>query len=288
MPCGGAGPRDPPGQAQPRDPGAVQVTCGHRHGGSRCLSPWPRPSRPLPGAQSDGDSGQGPKTKKKNRAGTHTFTPSPARPPAPTPAPSCCPVVPGTTARAVLGTLPRPHPAPAPARVPPHPDLGLGRGHPDRVPTRAAITRRTGHSDPREGPERARHMDGTAQTGPPRAPAWPREAPALEPDPQEQAATPDGTAEKPPTPGTEASGTPEPRDSPDPGPGAEGDAHPAPELLARAGRAHYIRHRAPPEWERLLSVREVFGHQEGCGGEGRGPGSPQPQREGVRNKTGEK
>ncbi|XP_054978304.1 coiled-coil domain-containing protein 190 isoform X2 [Sorex araneus] len=212
-------------------------------------------------------------------------------------------------------------PGRAPARRPPRPQLDLERAEARRAEARLgqqlraldtarlvhaqlraweqrqlraelrrlqAITRRTGHSDPREGPERARHMDGTAQTGPPRAPAWPREAPALEPDPQEQAATPDGTAEKPPTPGTEASGTPEPRDSPDPGPGAEGDAHPAPELLARAGRAHYIRHRAPPEWERLLSVREVFGHQEGCGGEGRGPGSPQPQREGVRNKTGEK
>ncbi|XP_055993804.1 coiled-coil domain-containing protein 190 [Sorex fumeus] len=112
----------------------------------------------------------------------------------------------------------------------------------------------------------------------PRAPACPREAPALEPDPQEQTAAPDSTAEKPPTPGTEASGTPESCDGPDPGPGGEGDARLDPELLARAGRAHYIRHRAPPEWERPLSIREVFGHQEGAGGEGRGPaGSPQPQ-----------
>lgn len=32
------------------------------------------------------------------------------------------------------------------------------------------------------------------------------------------------------------------------------------EVLARAAKAHYLRHRVPPEAERLLSMGEIFGH----------------------------
>lgn len=32
------------------------------------------------------------------------------------------------------------------------------------------------------------------------------------------------------------------------------------ELSARAANAHYLRHRVPPEFERLLSIAEIFGH----------------------------
>ncbi|XP_054568245.1 coiled-coil domain-containing protein 190 [Eptesicus fuscus] len=38
------------------------------------------------------------------------------------------------------------------------------------------------------------------------------------------------------------------------------------EVLARAANAHYLRHRVPPEAERLLSMGEIFGHG--------GPGTP--------------
>ncbi|XP_008063012.1 coiled-coil domain-containing protein 190 [Carlito syrichta] len=34
------------------------------------------------------------------------------------------------------------------------------------------------------------------------------------------------------------------------------------ELFAKAKNAHYLRHRVPPESERLLSIREIFGHGE--------------------------
>lgn len=34
------------------------------------------------------------------------------------------------------------------------------------------------------------------------------------------------------------------------------------ELFMKVRNAHYIRHRVPPESERLLSIREIFGHQE--------------------------
>ncbi|KAB1261036.1 Coiled-coil domain-containing protein 190 [Camelus dromedarius] len=34
------------------------------------------------------------------------------------------------------------------------------------------------------------------------------------------------------------------------------------ELFAKARNAHYLRHRVPPESERLLSIREIFGHKE--------------------------
>ncbi|XP_063483258.1 coiled-coil domain-containing protein 190 isoform X2 [Symphalangus syndactylus] len=34
------------------------------------------------------------------------------------------------------------------------------------------------------------------------------------------------------------------------------------ELLSKARNAHYLRHRVPPESERLLSIREIFGHGE--------------------------
>jgi hypothetical protein len=34
------------------------------------------------------------------------------------------------------------------------------------------------------------------------------------------------------------------------------------ELFAKAKNAHYIRHRVPPESERLLSIGEIFGHRE--------------------------
>lgn len=35
-----------------------------------------------------------------------------------------------------------------------------------------------------------------------------------------------------------------------------------PELFAKAKNAHYLRHRVPPESERLLSIREIFGHSD--------------------------
>lgn len=44
-------------------------------------------------------------------------------------------------------------------------------------------------------------------------------------------------------------------------------------LCAKAGRAHYLRHRAPPESERLLSAGEIFGHGGSC---------PRAGREGCR------
>ena len=34
------------------------------------------------------------------------------------------------------------------------------------------------------------------------------------------------------------------------------------ELFAKARNAHYLRHRVPPESERLLSIGEIFGHKE--------------------------
>ncbi|XP_017370623.1 coiled-coil domain-containing protein 190 isoform X1 [Cebus imitator] len=34
------------------------------------------------------------------------------------------------------------------------------------------------------------------------------------------------------------------------------------ELLSKARNAHYLRHRVPPESERLLSIGEIFGHEE--------------------------
>ncbi|XP_037360345.1 coiled-coil domain-containing protein 190 [Talpa occidentalis] len=34
------------------------------------------------------------------------------------------------------------------------------------------------------------------------------------------------------------------------------------ELFMRVRNAHYLRHRVPPESERLLSIREIFGHEE--------------------------
>lgn len=34
------------------------------------------------------------------------------------------------------------------------------------------------------------------------------------------------------------------------------------ELLAKVKNAHYLRHRVPPESERLLSIAEIFGHGE--------------------------
>nr|KAF6274329.1 coiled-coil domain containing 190 [Pipistrellus kuhlii] len=43
------------------------------------------------------------------------------------------------------------------------------------------------------------------------------------------------------------------------------------EVLARAANAHYLRHRAPLEAERLLSLREIFGHG------GHSPALPSPQ-----------
>lgn len=43
------------------------------------------------------------------------------------------------------------------------------------------------------------------------------------------------------------------------------------EVLARAANAHYLRHRVPLEAERLLSLREIFGH------EGHSPALPSPQ-----------
>ncbi|CAK6439871.1 unnamed protein product, partial [Pipistrellus nathusii] len=43
------------------------------------------------------------------------------------------------------------------------------------------------------------------------------------------------------------------------------------EVLARAAHAHYLRHRAPLEAERLLSLREIFGHG------GHSPALPSPQ-----------
>ncbi|XP_054443580.1 coiled-coil domain-containing protein 190 [Pteronotus mesoamericanus] len=40
----------------------------------------------------------------------------------------------------------------------------------------------------------------------------------------------------------------------------ESSAFSFPELFAKAAHAHYLRHRAPPESERLLSLAEIFGH----------------------------
>ncbi|XP_012624109.2 coiled-coil domain-containing protein 190 isoform X1 [Microcebus murinus] len=40
------------------------------------------------------------------------------------------------------------------------------------------------------------------------------------------------------------------------------------ELFARAKNAHYLRHRVPPESERLLSVGEIFGHGESSSSRG--------------------
>ncbi|KAI4579421.1 hypothetical protein MJT46_000789 [Ovis ammon polii x Ovis aries] len=34
------------------------------------------------------------------------------------------------------------------------------------------------------------------------------------------------------------------------------------ELFEKARKAHYLRHRTPPESERLLSIAEIFGHKE--------------------------
>ncbi|XP_036127908.1 coiled-coil domain-containing protein 190 [Molossus molossus] len=34
------------------------------------------------------------------------------------------------------------------------------------------------------------------------------------------------------------------------------------ELSAKAANAHYLRHRVPPEFERLLSIAEIFGHRD--------------------------
>lgn len=42
------------------------------------------------------------------------------------------------------------------------------------------------------------------------------------------------------------------------------------EVLARAANAHYVRHRVPPEAERLLSMGEIFGHR-GLGTQCRAP-----------------
>lgn len=42
------------------------------------------------------------------------------------------------------------------------------------------------------------------------------------------------------------------------------------DLYAKVKNAHYLRHRVPPESERLLSIREIFGHSD----------SPQPKEGG--------
>ncbi|KAM8812094.1 coiled-coil domain-containing protein 190 [Rhynchonycteris naso] len=46
------------------------------------------------------------------------------------------------------------------------------------------------------------------------------------------------------------------------GPHSQSSVPTFPELFARAVHAHYLRHRVPPESERLLSISEIFGHRD--------------------------